>query len=208
MFRLPLLVALSLVIAFGGGVWSTLIALDATSGFGAIQLGAWQAFPQAQTIEADPYAKAHRANAGQLLLGSAEGLRFTAERDDGGESLNGSCTYVLSGQVPPARAWTLYSAQPGAIRRVAGTLAGPADRSASLSPDLPVALNSQIILRRADGSFEISISPMASPGNWLAVANGQPFRLVLTLFDTPTAGSSGLIDLSMPRLERKGCAHA
>lgn len=193
MFRLPLLVALSLTIAFGGGIWSTLVALDATEGFGAIKLGAWQAFPQAQTIDADPYAKALRANAGELLLGSAEGLRFTAVSDDEGVTLNGSCTYVISGQVPPARAWTLHT--------------GEEDRR-GLSSDLPLALNSQIVLRKDDGSFEVTISPTASPGNWLAVAGDKPFRLVMTLLDTPAAGSSGLIDMSMPTLTRKGCGHA
>jgi hypothetical protein len=192
LFRLPLLVALSLLIAFGGGIWSTLVALDATTGFGAIKLGAWQAFPQAQTIDADPYAKAHRANAGELLLGSAEGLRFTAKSDDDGVPLAGGCTYVLSGQVPPARAWTLYI--------------GEAARQ-GLPANLPVALNSQIVLRHADGSFDITISPTASPGNWLASAAGRPLHLVLTLLDTPTAGSSGLIDLTMPTLTRRGCGH-
>jgi hypothetical protein len=183
---------LGLLIAFGGGIWSTLVALDATAGFGAIKLGAWQAFPQAQTMDADPYAKAHRANAGELLLGSAEGLRFTALSDDDGVALNGSCTYVLSGQVPPARTWTLHTDE---------------DARRGLSADLPLALNSLIVLRQADGRFEITISPTASPGNWLAVAAQKPFRLVLTLLDTPTAGSSGLIDLSMPTLSRRGCGH-
>ena len=79
MFRVPFLVAISLVIAFGGGIVSTLVALEATSGFGSIKIGAWNAFPESQTIEADPYAKAHRADAGKLLYGTAEGLAYRSE---------------------------------------------------------------------------------------------------------------------------------
>ncbi|MCJ8507550.1 DUF1214 domain-containing protein [Rhizobium lemnae] len=195
MFRLPLLVALSLLIAFGGGIWSTLVALDATVGFGAIKLGAWEAFPQAQTIDADPYAKAHRANGGKLLLGSAEGLSFTASVDDAGARLDGNCTYVISGQTPPTRAWTLF-------------VTGEDRLPPSPDAERPQALNSRIVLRRADGSFEVTVAPSAFPGNWLSTTPNQPFRLVLTLLDTPTAGSSGLIDLTMPKLTKTGCSHA
>ncbi|MCJ9754889.1 hypothetical protein MOV61_29590, partial [Neorhizobium sp. BETTINA12A] len=75
--------------------------------------------------------------------------------------------------------------------------------------DLPTALNSRIVLRDgdSDGGFDIAISATAKPGNWLAVAAPGAFRLTLTLFDTPTAGSSGLIDLTMPRIEKTGCGN-
>ena len=81
MFRVPFLVAIALAIAFGGGIWSTLRALEATAGFGAIRLGAWEAFPNAQTAAADPYAKSHRASAGlpfrppEELVRAVEGAR-------------------------------------------------------------------------------------------------------------------------------------
>jgi hypothetical protein len=194
-FRVPLLIAIALAIAFGGGVWSTRVALDATVGFGAIKLGAWEAFPDAQTDQADPYAKSHRANAGKLLYASAEGLSFTAAIDDSGERLSGNCSYVLSGHTPPARFWTLYAAAPGAP-------------VASMNSDLPTALNSRTVLRGKDGNFDIAISAATRPSNWLSVPGQGNFRLTLTLLDTPTAGSSGLIDLTMPRITRTGCSNA
>ncbi len=117
MFRVPFLIAIALTIAFGGGIWSTLIALDATIGFGAIKLGSWEAFPQAQTVQADPYAKSHRANAGKLLYASAEGLTFIAAIDEAGDRLTGNCSYRVTGHTPPARFWTLFAAVPGAARR-------------------------------------------------------------------------------------------
>ncbi|TWF54715.1 DUF1214 domain-containing protein [Neorhizobium alkalisoli] len=195
MFRLPFLIAIALAIAFGGGIWSTRMALDATIGFGAIKLGPWEAFPEAQTVDADPYAKSHRANAGRLLYASAEGLVFTAAVDDGNAPLTSACHYRISGRTPAARLWTLYATSAG----------GPA---ASAQSDLPTALNSRTVLRNADGSFDIAVGASAEAGNWLAVPGTSPFRLVLTLLDTPTAGSSGLIDLAMPGIKKIGCGNA
>ena len=71
MFRTPFLIATALAVAFGLGILSSIYALRATVGFGAIALGPWTAFPAAQTVDADPYAKAHRARDGRLLLGGA-----------------------------------------------------------------------------------------------------------------------------------------
>ncbi|MBB4065746.1 DUF1214 domain-containing protein [Gellertiella hungarica] len=194
MFRVPLLVAITLAIAFAGGIVSTLKLLEATAGFGSIRLGAWQAFPDAQTSAADPYARAHRAKGGRLLYGSAEGLVFQADEDDDGNRLDAACTYVMAGQTPIARAWTLYIARP--------------DGGAGLAADgRPNGLNSFIVARKADSTFEVTLSREAQAGNWLALPQAGPFRLVLTLLDTPTAGSSGLIDLAMPTLQKRECAH-
>jgi hypothetical protein len=198
-FRFPFLIAVALAVAFGGGIWSTLAALDATTGFGAIKLGPWEAFPRAQTAEADPYAKSHRANAGKLLYASAEGLTFTASTDDRGQRLNTACRYTVNGQTPAARLWTLYAS-------------GEDGQPPPSDSALPRALNSRIVTRPADGSLDIAVGATAQPGNWLAVSSGaspagRPFLLTLTLFDTPAAGSSGLLDLSMPKIERTGCGN-
>jgi hypothetical protein len=194
-FRVPLLVALSLAIAFGGGIMFTLYALDATAGFGAIRLGAWEAFPALHTAEADPYAKSHRARAGRLLYGTAEGLTFTALDDDGRARLTAGCRYRISGQTPPARLWTLFTA-------------GEDGEPLPPIPGRPSALNSWTVLRNPDSTFDITVSQDATAGNWLALPASGDFRLVLTLLDSPAAGNSGLIDLSMPKLEKIGCGHA
>ena len=65
------------------------------------------------------------------------------------------------------------------------------------------------MLRGADSTFSIRIASSAVSGNWLAVPEGRaPFLLVMTLLDTPTAGSSGVIDLAMPGIRRLDCADA
>jgi len=40
------------------------------------------------------------------------------------------------------------------------------------------------------------------------VPQGQTFKLVMTLLDTPVAGSSGLIDIAMPQIRKLGCGNA
>jgi hypothetical protein len=193
MFRLPFLVAIALLTAFGFGIGSAVMMLDASSGFGAIKVGPWAAFPEAQTQGADPYAKSHRARAGRLLFGSAEGLIFQADADDDGKRLSTSCTYEMTGQTPPARFWTLYAAD---------------GLNEPLNPgtELPAAFNSWNVLRAPDGTFTVRISATAQSGNWLAIRRGRFFRLMLALLDTPTAGSSGVLDISMPKLTRVSCS--
>ena len=195
MFRIPLLVALALCVAFVVGIVSTVSALKATVGFGAIALGPWVAFPDAQTANTDPYAKAHRARAGKLLYGGAEGLQFTASIDSDGQKLSSGCSYDITGVTPPARFWTLYATNAN-------------DQPMKTDPALPGAINAWTVLRQPDSSFIIHVSPVAQPDNWLAVRHIGAFKLVLTLLDTPTAGSSGLIDLAMPKIVKTGCADA
>ncbi|MCV9963445.1 DUF1214 domain-containing protein [Pararhizobium sp. BT-229] len=195
MFRIPLLVALALSVAFGVGIVSTVSALKATVGFGSIALGPWVAFPDAQTQNTDPYAKAHRARAGKLLYGGAEGLQFTATVDSAGNKLSSDCSYDITGVTPPARFWTLYATNAN-------------DQPMKVDPALPAAINAWTVLRQTDSSFLIHVSPVATPDNWLAIRRIGPFKLVLTLLDTPTAGSSGLIDLAMPKIVMTGCPDA
>lgn len=192
MFRVPFFIAVALAIAFGGGLLSTLSALNASAGFGAIRLGAWSAFPQAHTAAADPYARSHRAKAGQLLYGTAEGLSFTASTDDSGAPLSGACRYVVEGSTPTARMWTIYASDTSGL-------------PLETDPGLPSAFNSRTVLRAQDGSFVITVASRAQPGNWLALPGPVPFKLTLTLLDTPAAGSSGLVGLTMPGILKLGC---
>ncbi|MCY6381513.1 DUF1214 domain-containing protein [Hoeflea prorocentri] len=193
MFRVPATIAAIFVIAFGGAMLSAAYALKATVGFGSISLGPWKAWPHAQTEKADPYAKAHRARAGRLLLGGAEGLVFIAGADSSGARLQTGCDYTIQGQTPPARFWTLHVT----------------DNDDSLLPVdqvFPAAYHSQNVLKQQNGTFEITASTLPRSGNWLALdGQDQPFKLVLTLFDTPTAGSSRLIELQMPQIVAGEC---
>ena len=53
-------------------------------------------------------------------------------------------------------------------------------------------------MRAADGTFAITVSPDARPGNWLPVSGGSPFKLMLSVYGLEadegraTAGQVGL----------------
>jgi len=194
-FRLPALVALTLAIAFGVGAWSASWTLKATSGFGAIKLGPWSAYPELQTASADPFAKAHRAGDGRILLGRAEGLIFTAQSDETGAALSGRCSYEVSGTTPPARFWTLR-------------VTDDSGRQLEAPPRVPTSFNSWTTLRNIDGSFRIRLDAAASPGNWIWLDTRNNVSLVLTLIDTPSAASLSMVELDMPTISKIGCDDA
>ncbi len=120
---------------------------------------------------------------------------FIAGRDSGGQPLTGNCTYAVSGLTPPARFWTLV-----ALGKDAQTL--------KPATGIPGAINALNVLRAEDGRFSITVSALAATGNWLAIENEGPFRLRLTLIDTPVSSSSGISALEMPVITRTDCRHA
>ncbi len=192
MLRTVFLILVTLAIAIAGGAASVWYALQAQEGVGAVTVGSWTAYPEMGAPDADPYSKARSARVGLLALGRAEGLIFQATRDAGGNPLSRKCSYVIEGTTPPARFWTLYAAEPS-LR----LLTGQRQRKP--------ATQSLEILRNADNSFAVAIGPEAMPGNWLPVSGDGAMTLVLTLYDTPVAGTIGAEDVELPQVLRTGC---
>jgi hypothetical protein len=174
-----------------GGV-SAWYSIQRPHGIGAINIGPWTAFPYVGADEIDPYTIAKSVADGTVPLGAAEGLAFEAETDSSGQTLLLRCEYRIEGTTPPSRLWTLAAYNQNGNQ----VLAAPGGSSAKYSGS---------ILRYPDGSFLISISSQPKPGNWLAVRGSGPFRLLLRLYDTPVAGSSGLGTPSMPMITRRTC---
>ena len=192
MLKNVFLTLIVLVIAIGGGAASVWYALDAEDPPGAVTFGSWTTQPEAGTPAADPYARARLVREGVLMLGRTEGLFFVAERDSGGELLRRECTYVVEGNVPPARFWTLYAAD-ASLRVLSSRL-----------PRIP-ALHSQAVLRQPDNSFVITAGAKPAPGNWLAISGHGPMRLLLTLYDTPLTIGTALSDVELPQVQKVGC---
>ncbi|MCO4318357.1 DUF1214 domain-containing protein [Phyllobacterium sp. 21LDTY02-6] len=192
MLRNIALALLAVVIALGGGMASAWYAVNRFEGFGALTVGQWTAHPDAGTPMSDPYAKARAAREGAFPLGSAEGLIFYARADDQGAPLERRCTYKISGHSPNSRFWTLHAADRGLI---------PIEPGRGRLP----ALHSRQILRDADGTFTVEVSPLAQPGNWLPVAGDGRMVLVMTLYDTPVGSNSGLVEMTFPAVARVGC---
>jgi hypothetical protein len=192
MLKKALLTLIALVIAIGGGAASVWYALHVQKGAGAITIGAWTAFPDIGTPEADPYTNARVAREGVLALGRAEGLAFVAAHDSSGQPLLRECAYRIEGNLPVARFWTLYAADQSLDFIRTGKLR-------------PAALQSYQVLRRPDNSVLVDASGSPAPGNWLITAGEGPMYFVLTFYDTPIASSTGLSGIELPRIVRRGC---
>jgi hypothetical protein len=192
MIRFVFFTALAVTAAIVGGAVSAQYAIERFSGINTITIGEWEADPTVGTEAADPYARARISRDMIIPLGAAEGLLFNASRDQSGQRLRRECLYRVAGNTPPARLWTLHAVTDElAIIRSPGRLVA--------------GLHSHELEREDDGSAVISVSRRAQPGNWLAIEGEGPFRLVLTLYDTPIATSGAIAALTLPRIIREGC---
>jgi hypothetical protein len=192
MLKTALFVALILVIAIGGGASSVWYVLDEQDSIDAVTIGSWATFPDIGTPHADPYSQAKTAREGVLALGRAEGVSFIAQRDAAGERLQRNCSYTIEGQFPPARFWTLYAAD---------------DKLTALRTHTrhPSALHSYELLRGPANIASVSVGQHPAPGNWLMVKGDGVMVLVLTLYDTNIASSTGLTDVQLPLVTKVAC---
>jgi hypothetical protein len=189
--RLLFDITVAIVIATTLGFFSAWYAIDRGLVFGRISVGGWTAWPNAGSESADPYSIAMLARTGEVPLGAGEGIAFTAETDKAGRPLTGRCDYRILGQTPGARLWTL-AAYDGAGH----LMTNAAHRQ---------AFHSREILRRPDGSFEIAVSTVVRPGNWLPIGPVERFKLVLRLYDTPVTTGSQIAGLTMPEIIAERC---
>lgn len=182
----------ALLIAAAVGLGLTYFALTRGAAFGALTIGSWTAWPKTGTLDADPYARATIARTGELPVALGDGVSFTAKTDDDDKPLDGRCNVVLFGVTPAARFWTLTL-----YNRDGGLVANSIDR---------FGFTSQEIVRRADGSFEITVAPRATAGNWLPTAGVERYTLVLRLYDTAVgvATKAGR-EVPMPSIETRSC---
>jgi hypothetical protein len=184
-------VLLSVVIALAVGIGSAWWATGKPRLFGTLEIGRWQAWLVAGTPEADPYTRANIARTGQVPLGAAEGLAFTAGRDEAGARLDGRCRYRIVGDTPPARLWTLSAVD--------------AEGRLTPNPTGRLFISSRDIVRDADGRIDVAVSRTVVPGNWLPLGTSGPFSLILRFYDTPVASANVLGTMVMPLIEREGC---
>lgn len=184
-----------LILAFAVGSVSGLALTWALSvrepGLVAVEIGAWRAWPKSGTADADPYARAAFARSGEIPLGIAEGVTFTATADDQGRPLDGRCTTRIAGRLLPARYWTLtiYDARGRLIEN-------PAARYGFTSTE---------VFFQPDGQTEIWLSPRAHSGNWLPTGENERIVAVFRLYDTPTGVTARGEGGEMPKITQEQC---
>jgi len=174
-----------------GGLLSK-ISIEDNLGFSALTIGQWTAWPAAGSREADPYTKAKVAAAGEVPLGAAEGIAFHGRQDADGSPLRLDCAYIVSGQTPDARLWTL------AAHKTDGSVVTTAGNRAA-------ALSSRAILREASGRFVISVGPAIASGNWLETSGSGEFELIFRLYDSQITANAGLVNPEMPSIDLVKC---
>ncbi len=192
-----IIVQIIFVLAIGVvvGATSAWYSIQRSHGIGAINIGMWTAWPYSGKNQADPYTLARVTSDSTVPLGAAEGLAFETTRDDNGQLLKLECNYLLEGNTPKARLWTLTPYRQD----------GDKIRPANSSNRIPHHTNSTHLLRFTDGTFQIAIGPSRAPGNWLATHGQGAFRLVLRLYDTPITSNAGLVEPVMPKINNIGC---
>ncbi|MGX7709055.1 DUF1214 domain-containing protein [Methylobacterium sp. Gmos1] len=203
--------ALGVILGLASANWAT----RGRYPFGGVALNAWTAWPKIGSRDADPYVRAIHARTGEVPLALGEGLLLTALTDDAGRRLDPSCRYRIAGATPPARAWTLTVERrghaPDATAKEA-PMEAPKDAAARPAQGGGVPLprtgfTSTEVLRDRDGRFAVVVSPAVQPGNWLPMPEGEgSIRLVLRLYDTPVAASTGVLEREgVPSITREDC---
>lgn len=177
------------------GISSAYMVIERERPLMAVNIGSWEAYPQAGTAQADPYSVAIYTRGAKVPLASGEGLALVARTDDSGAALDPTCRYRLSGQTPTARLWTLTAT----------------NKAGHLVETLPgrSVISSRQLLRRADGSFVIVASTTPRSGNWLPLARA-PFSsdglmFTLRLYDAPVTIGASLDGAAMPSITRLDC---
>ncbi len=180
------------LVAAAVGLGATYLAMTKGIAFGALSIGTWKAFPKSGTADIDPYARATIVRTGQLPTGLGDGVSFSTQTDDAGKPLDGRCEVVLSGVTPPARFWTI-------------TLYNP-DGSLVANSLNRYGYTSQEIVRHADGSFQLTVSPRASAGNWLPTGGTEHYVLMLRFYDTAVGVSTRTgREAPMPSVTTRSC---
>jgi hypothetical protein len=189
--RLLLGILYTFVLAAAIGLGSTWFALTHDAGFNTLRIGSWVARPRAGTADVDPYGRAGIARSGALPVGLGDGVAFVARRDDQGRPLDGRCQTIVGGTTPPARYFTLTLYDPDGHM-----VANSVGRQGFTSEEL---------IRKQDGSFEITIAPRARPGNWLPTGGVERYILVLRFYDTSVGvATRAEREAPMPSLASKG----
>lgn len=189
--RFVLLLLASIAVALVTGFGLSYYALTDGRLFGAAQIGPWISWPDLGSASPNPYSRGHLTREAALQLGRAEGLKFVANTDSAGETLDLACSYTLEGHVPVSSFWTLVAVDGEGINLAA--------------PGTDLALRSSEIARTSAGATLIHVGKALAPGNWLELSGSGPFALELTLYDTTAFSGFSSDNDTMPAITRGAC---
>lgn len=179
------------------GLLFLLLALLAGMGVGIVRMsmlensnaaqrnGSWW-FSKAITSGEDKLVTAQVTAFALFALPPTEAVYLFARKDENNEKLNGSYTYTITGNIHhlKARYWsiTAYGKDLFLIPNEAGRY----------------AINGNTVQADSAGNFTIHISHRPQNGNWLPVAKGQRFNLLLRLYQSDEDFIENLSNASLP----------
>jgi hypothetical protein len=169
-------VCLAIVAGMGSALWMTgWTPLPPLVGISSIAINGWTSDPAIGSEAANPYMRAYIARRGLLGLRREEATYYLRTEDDSGQPLRENCAYVIEGEAPDARWWsvTLYAAD--------NYLAQNDDRAHSI--DMTRAIMGE------DGRWHATIQA-ADPGDgsfWVSNRNAGNFDLLFRLYNASDA---------------------
>lgn len=193
---------LTLALATFAGLGSALymsgwLAFNPPGLFRTIEINGWTSDPAIGSPAAGPYTRAYVARRGLLGLRREEATYYLRAVDDAGRQLREDCAYVLEGEVPDARWWsvTLYAG----------------DYYLAQNEDDAHSIDMTRAVIAADGVWRAAIQP-ADPGDgsfWISSRNAGQFDLIYRLYNaSPAVLETPETALVTPRIIRLGCTGA
>ncbi|MEZ5816290.1 MAG: DUF1214 domain-containing protein [Hyphomicrobiaceae bacterium] len=175
-----------MLIAIVGGLGSSWYMIERGSSLTTSRAGPWTVWTAAGRADADPYTRAHFMRRGMLPVSSVFAVTYEAMSDSEGQRLHSSCEYLIEGEEPTARFWSI----------------SVFDEDGRLIPNAAerYAYNSATLLRSAGGGFRIALSRSARPGNWLPTTGAGRISLTLGL-----EGSDPSKPFHPPHIRRIAC---
>ena len=179
-------------IVLAGGLGTSWYMVEAGSRLTTAKRGPWLTWTSAARPDADPYTRAHFANAGTLPVSAEVQRTFVARTDGAGERLHSSCEYALEGRLPKAEWWSI------AVFDERGRLIpNAADR---------YAFTGQTAALAGAGNFTIQLAREARPGNWLPTGGAGRLALVLNVVEPRAPDSTVAVDeAEFPTIRKVKC---
>ena len=176
------------------GLFALYLELGPWYSWGDVRNGSWITDLSAGSPSAGLYVRAGTAVNALLALNSSEAVYFFAFNDSEGQALTARCTYTIEGRDPDARWWsvTVYGADGYLLRSANGRYTA----------------NRDTVVRRADGSFHVTLAHSESVGanEPDAIPTGAgAFNLTLRLYNPAPDVTADPAHTTLPAIRRTSC---
>lgn len=182
---------LMLVAGLGIGVGTAVVQLRQSFAAFGINNGPWHTGADIGTADASVSTRATVALRGLLALPEREAIYFNATKDSAGRTLEGRCSYRVSGGAIDARWWslTLYDAQGYLIP----------------NPASVYSVGSGAMSTEEAAQWQVDIGRAKTGAHWIAMPDDQRFELTLRAYHPSADLLARRGSIALPRIERGEC---